>query len=98
LEESAFWAVLAKLGTPAPNIIATVIERANRIYASYGFTTAQEGRSNLGIFEALKTAANAGELKLDVDAYLDYVLVPEAHRLIGPRKSIAITCVWLEPK
>jgi len=87
LEENAFWAVLAKLGTPNPGIVATVIERASSIYASFGFTTAQEGRGNAGIFEALKTAANTGKLKLDVQAYLDYLAVPEAHGIDWPQKE-----------
>jgi predicted amidohydrolase YtcJ len=87
LEETAFWAVLSKLGTPSPDIITIVLERASSIYASYGFTTAQEGRGSAGVFEALKQAANAGQLKLDVNAYLDYLMVPEAHQIDWPQQE-----------
>lgn len=87
LEENAFWAVLTKLGTPTADVVAVMIKRASEIYSRYGFTTVQEGRGSAGIFESLKRAANAGELKLDVAAYLDYLTVPEAHAIDWPQQE-----------
>lgn len=79
LEENAFWMVLSKLGTPSPEQVMITIEKSCEIYASYGYTTAQEGRAAPGVVEALKAVANTGKLPLDVAIYADYLTGPKSH-------------------
>jgi predicted amidohydrolase YtcJ len=79
LEENAFWMVLAKLGTPSPEQVIITIAKSCEIYASYGYTTAQEGRATPGVVEALKAVANTGKLPLDVAIYGDYLTAPKLH-------------------
>jgi predicted amidohydrolase YtcJ len=47
------------------------MEAGQRIYTSFGFTTAQEGRANSANVAALVAAAESGLLKIDVAAYPD---------------------------
>jgi predicted amidohydrolase YtcJ len=50
-----------------------LIEAGQDIYLANGFTTAQEGRASAGVTAALRGAANAGKLKLDVVDYADLI-------------------------
>lgn len=87
LEEFAYAAVLTKLGTPSPEQILAVLNRSCEIYASYGFTTAQEGRATRGILEALQYAATQETLMIDVNVFPDYVAVSDAHALDWPQQD-----------
>ena len=79
LEENAGWLVLTKFATPSPEQVLVTIEKGCEIYASYGYTTAQEGRATPGTVEALKAVANTGKLTVDVAIYTDYLLAPKIH-------------------
>ncbi len=72
LEEYAFFTVIipmmARLG---PEGIAAFARSGSKLWASYGYTTAQEGRSSGGIVEVLKAVDAEGGLPVDVIAYPD---------------------------
>ena len=72
LEELAFFKaifkVLGTLGTEENNIL---LMAGLDTYASFGFTTAQEGRATTDAIETEATAARKGQLKMDVVAYAD---------------------------
>ena len=85
LEENAFWMVLTKLSTPKPDQVLLTTEKACQIYASYGFTSAQEGRATAGAFKALQYAASEGKLSIDVAAYVDYLESPKIHEDPWPK-------------
>ena len=52
-----------------------VLKEVEEYYASFGITTAQDGRSNYGSLELLKTAAARKELLIDIEALPDYSLL-----------------------
>jgi hypothetical protein len=72
LEEYAFFAALVPmLGSLGPEGLEAFIRAGVRLWASYGYTTAQDGRSSAGIVEALKAVGAAGDIPVDVIAYPD---------------------------
>jgi predicted amidohydrolase YtcJ len=72
LEEYAFFAVLVPLlGNLGQEGLDTFARAGAKLWASYGYTTAQDGRSSAGIVEALKTVGADGDLPIDVIAYPD---------------------------
>lgn len=72
LEEYAFFAALAPmLGKLGEEGLETFIRAGTQLWASYGYTTAQDGRSSAGTVEGLKKAGAAGDLAIDVIAYPD---------------------------
>jgi len=82
LEENAMYLALsefAKTVQPGPKSALNVARKGAELYASFGFTTAQEGRATKGVYEALKAAAAAGSLPIDVAVYVDYLAHPDAH-------------------
>jgi predicted amidohydrolase YtcJ len=82
LEENAMYLALsefAKTVQPGPQAALNVAQKGAEIYTRYGFTTAQEGRATKGVYEALKAAAAAGSLPIDVAVYVDYLAHPDAH-------------------
>jgi predicted amidohydrolase YtcJ len=72
LEEYAFFAalvpLLAELGEEGLEAFA---KAGTQLWASYGYTTAQDGRSSASIVETAKSLAAAGEIPIDVVAYPD---------------------------
>lgn len=72
LEEYAFFQVLvpllSKLG---PDGLTAFANAGTKLWASYGYTTAQEGRSSASIVETLKAVDAAGNLEIDVVAFPD---------------------------
>lgn len=72
LEEMAFFklvfSVLGKLGTDDNEAL---LKAGLDLYASFGFTTAQEGRATPEAIKTEATIAREGGLKLDVVAYAD---------------------------
>ncbi|EDP58604.1 amidohydrolase [Vibrio sp. AND4] len=50
-----------------------MLEAAQKMYAEYGYTTAQEGRATLEGYEAMKRASKEGKLLIDLVAYADMV-------------------------
>ena len=72
LEEYAFFAVLVPLiGDLGQEGLDAFARAGSRLWASYGYTTAQDGRSSAGIVETLNSLAAAGEIPIDVIAYPD---------------------------
>lgn len=76
LEEYAFFYLVSKLLAKFDNAIndALVVE-GTKAMASYGFTTAQEGRALGSGLDAMKRVADAGKLKIDLVAYPDVLEV-----------------------
>ena len=72
LEEYAFFGVLVPLlGELGQEGLEAFARAGSQMWASYGYTTAQEGRSSAGIVETLKSLGAAGEIPIDVIAYPD---------------------------
>lgn len=75
LEETAWISVLPKLlGNIGPAGMRVLAEAGAEMWASYGYTTAQEGRSNQGLDTVWKAVAGEGKLKIDVVSYPDVLL------------------------
>jgi predicted amidohydrolase YtcJ len=75
LEETAWISVLPKLlGNIGPAGMRVLAEAGADMWASYGYTTAQEGRSNQGLDTVWKAVAGEGKLKIDVVSYPDVLL------------------------
>lgn len=85
LEEYAFFAalvpILSQLGAEAFNEFAVA---GAQLWASYGYTTGQDGRSSGPSVESLKSMAGAGRIPIDVVAYPD---VLEARDYIAEHTS-----------
>jgi len=83
MEEHAMYAVFGRVPQlDGPEMLAALREAQN-VYASHGFTTAQDGGTDSGSFELLKLAEDQGVLFLDVVAYgfwNDFGAVVEAAR------------------
>ena len=72
LEEYAFFAVLVPLlGELGQEGIEAFARAGSRMWARFGYTTAQDGRSSAGSVETLKSLGAAGEIPIDVVAYPD---------------------------
>lgn len=72
LEELAAIPSMLKVLTPASTEIADYyLDKGQEMAASYGYTTAQEGRAMVN-HELLASYAERGKLKLDVVSYIDY--------------------------
>lgn len=72
LEEYAFFSVLVPLLADLGQEGLDAFARAGaKLWASYGYTTAQDGRSSASIVETLKKLGAAGDLPIDVVAYPD---------------------------
>jgi predicted amidohydrolase YtcJ len=74
LEEAAFFGslgkVLGKLG-PAENI--AILKAGTDLYASFGYTTAQEGRGSPSGIATMVAAGRKGDLKIDIVVYSDII-------------------------
>ncbi|MFV8781177.1 amidohydrolase [Microbulbifer sp. SA54] len=79
-EEYAFFQLAAAFGK---SLDAQANERfaieGTRLLASYGYTTAQEGRATGASLNALRRVADSGALKIDVIVYPDILEVPDIH-------------------
>ena len=77
-EEYAFFMLVGTLAANFDNPIndALVVEGA-KLQASFGYTTAQEGRAMGAGLEAMRRIANSGELPIDLVAYPDVIEVKE---------------------
>ena len=72
LEEMAFFKlVFTVLGTLGTDDNKALLKNGLDLYASYGFTTAQEGRATPEAIATETTVAREGGLKMDVVAYAD---------------------------
>ncbi|MCF1191326.1 amidohydrolase [Mangrovimonas sp. AS39] len=72
LDELAAIPHMLKILSPTePDKIDKFMDAAQKLAFSYGYTTAQEGRTTSS-HEALTSFAQSGKLKIDVPAYIDY--------------------------
>ncbi len=75
LEEMAFFmAMPALLKNLGPLGMLAMAEAGTKLWASYGYTTAQEGRASPPVSEVLKTAGEQGKLPVDVNVYPDVLI------------------------
>lgn len=81
VEETAFFGSVAKLlGKVADSGLEAFVEAGAKVWAKYGYTTAQEGRSNPLVDASLRAVAKANKLPIDVASYTD-VLVDKEYAL-----------------
>lgn len=81
MEEKAFIEFQAHLPMTSMEELMYLIGEAQKMYASYGVTTVQDGMVAKPLFQLLKYASGAGLLKLDVVGYADVMTasdLPEA--------------------
>lgn len=79
LEETAAFPLLIKLlGRVGPDGAATFVRAGTDLWARFGYTTAQDGRTMGGALMILKEVAAAGELKIDVVSYPDVLVARDA--------------------
>lgn len=72
LEEMAMFTVLFSfIGHLESDDLNALLRRGQDLYASFGFTTAQEGRATTANIKSYIEVANAGDLILDVVAFAD---------------------------
>ncbi len=72
MEEYAFYSVMLPLLTKlGPDAFAAFAQAGSDLWASYGYTTAQEGRASPEIVETLKALDDKGKLDIDVVVYPD---------------------------
>ena len=75
LEEVAWITVIPKLlGNVGATGMKAMAKAGTELWASYGYTTAQEGRATPGIANVLKAVAAEGGLKIDVVSYVDVLV------------------------
>lgn len=73
IEESAFFSSIPTvLGNVGPLGMKTLAQAGAEMWASFGYTTAQEGRSSPAIDAVLKAVAAEGKMKVDVVAFPDF--------------------------
>lgn len=75
LEETAFFAAIVRLMGDIGEEGARAFARAgSELWARYGYTTAEEGRSMPGTVQALKKVADEGGFAIDVVTYVDVLV------------------------
>jgi hypothetical protein len=75
LEENAFFMVLTNLlGGLGEEGLRAFADAGPKLWASFGYTTAQEGRAAPPIVEVMKSVASEGGFKIDVVAYPDVMV------------------------
>lgn len=73
LEENAFFSALRVFQSSIePAYAIDLFEQGMALFASYGYTTAQEGRAFASSLVTAQTRAEQGALPIDVALYLDY--------------------------
>ena len=75
LEEAAWFGALGKVfGKVGPGESVAILKAGTELYASFGYTTAQEGRASPDIVATMSATAKQGGLKVDIVAYPDIIL------------------------
>ena len=75
LEETAFFPVMFKLfSRVGPQGDSAFIKGGTELWARFGYTTAQEGRSSPGVVKSLQAYAAEGKLKIDIASYPDVLV------------------------
>ncbi len=74
LEEAAWFASLGKvLGKVGPAESVAILKAGTELYASFGYTTAQEGRGTPDALATMTAAAQQRSLKIDIVMYSDII-------------------------
>lgn len=81
MEEKAFLEFQTKLPMTSMEELMRLIGEAQKMYASYGVTTVQDGMVGKPLFQLLKYASGAGLLKLDVVGYADVMTASDLMEL-----------------
>ena len=81
LEESAFINSLKKVPLPKIENIQKAFNEAQKTYASYGITTAQEGCMTIELAKVYKSLVDNNDLFLDIVAYMEEKSVNEIKEL-----------------
>jgi len=75
LEETAMIAPMMKLiGRVGPEGAKAFFRAGAELWASFGFTTAEDGRASPATYAVMRQVADAGELKIDVAVYPDILV------------------------
>jgi predicted amidohydrolase YtcJ len=75
MEETAFYSLLMKLFVRVgPEASQQFVRAGADLWARYGYTTAQEGRSTPPTIKAMQAVADSGGLKIDVATYPDVLV------------------------
>ena len=75
LEENASTAALMKLlGNLGPEGLKTFAREGAKLWASFGYTTAEEGRASPGVTKVLQQVAAEGGIPIDVMVYPDMLV------------------------
>lgn len=75
LEETAFFSVLLNLfGRIGEDGSREFVRAGTALWARFGYTTAEEGRSSPGTVQVMHDVAASGDLKIDVVTYTDVLL------------------------
>ena len=78
LEEYAFFYLVSKLAANFDNDVNdALVEEGTKLVASFGYTTAQEGRAMGTGLESMKRVADSGKLAIDLVAYPDVLEVDD---------------------
>jgi hypothetical protein len=81
LEETAMFPALARLlPSVGPEGFKTFARAGARLWASYGYTTAQDGRTAPGAVKLLREVADEGGFDIDVMAYPDVMVARDLAR------------------
>jgi len=73
IEEAAWFGAIPKLlGNVGPSGMKALAQAGSEMWASFGYTTAQEGRSSKTIDAVLKAVTSEGKIKIDVVSYPDF--------------------------
>jgi len=81
LEETAWFASGMKLIQPTPQDYAAMLMAGQRIYARFGFTTAQDGRSDENSNQTWVALSKGGKMLIDLVSYPDMAM-PFAEALL----------------
>ena len=74
LEEAAWFGSLGKvLGRVGPAESVAILKAGTELYASFGYTTAQEGRGTADALATMAAAAKQGNLRIDIVMYSDII-------------------------
>lgn len=77
MEEKVFLEFQSKLPMTSVEELMNLFQEAQKLYASYGITTVQDGMVARPLFQLLKTASDMGILKLDIVGYVDIMTAAE---------------------
>ena len=80
MEEHAFFLLVSKRMSNFNNDVNdALVVAGTQLDASFGYTTAQEGRALGSALEAMQRVADSGELAIDLVAYPDVLEVDDVH-------------------